>query len=143
MAWPSYLHKKKIHSLDSKLDIHQIPLRKDIWQFWTILIWIPSTLHMSLVNSIKQHGTCTLTCRIIVQQILLIFPEKNTYTTLLGPTCLLILRWYSTYTFIQTYTIINFWEKFLPAHFSMIGSLLQRAFKNIFLELIPSKVFIS
>ena len=34
----------------------------------------------------------TLTCRIIVQQILLIFWEKNTYTTLLGPTRLLILR---------------------------------------------------
>ena len=57
----------------------------------------------------------TLTCRIIVQQILLIFWEKNTYTALLGPTRLLILRWYSTYTFIQTYTIIKFWENFLPA----------------------------
>ena len=34
----------------------------------------------------------TLTCRIIVQQILLIFWEKNTYTALLGPTRLLILR---------------------------------------------------
>ena len=33
---------------------------------------------------------CTLTCQIIVQQILLIFWEKNTYTTLLGPTRLLI-----------------------------------------------------
>ena len=33
-----------------------------------------------------------LTCRIIVQQILLIFGKNNTYTTLLGPTRLLILR---------------------------------------------------
>ena len=32
----------------------------------------------------------TLTCQIIMQQILLIFWEKNTYTTLLGPTRLLI-----------------------------------------------------
>ena len=33
----------------------------------------------------------TLTCQmIIVQQILLIFGDKNTYTTLLGPTRLLI-----------------------------------------------------
>jgi hypothetical protein len=32
----------------------------------------------------------TLTCQIIVQQILLFFWEKNTYTTLLGPTRLLI-----------------------------------------------------
>ena len=50
-----------------------------------------------------------------MQQILLIFGENNTYTTLLGPTRLLILRWYPTYTFIQTYTIIKFWENFLPA----------------------------
>ena len=32
----------------------------------------------------------TLTCQITVQQILLFFGEKNTYTTLLGPTRLLI-----------------------------------------------------
>ena len=32
----------------------------------------------------------TLTSQIIMQQILLIFEEKNTYTTLLGPTRLLI-----------------------------------------------------
>ena len=34
----------------------------------------------------------TLTCLIIVQQILLFFGEKNTYTTLLGPTRLLIFE---------------------------------------------------
>ena len=32
----------------------------------------------------------TLTCQIIVQQILLFFGEKNTYTTLFGPKNLLI-----------------------------------------------------
>jgi hypothetical protein len=32
----------------------------------------------------------TLTCQIIVQQILLLFGKKNTYTTLLGPTRLSI-----------------------------------------------------
>jgi hypothetical protein len=32
----------------------------------------------------------TLTCQIIVQQILLFFGEKNTYKTLLGPARLLI-----------------------------------------------------
>ena len=31
-----------------------------------------------------SFGLHTLTCQIIVQQILLIFGEKNTYTTLLG-----------------------------------------------------------
>ena len=34
----------------------------------------------------------TLTCQIIVQQILLFFGEKNTYTTLLGPKPLLISK---------------------------------------------------
>ena len=37
-----------------------------------------------------SFGLHTLTCQIIVQQILLIFGEKNTYTTLVGPTSLLI-----------------------------------------------------
>ena len=32
----------------------------------------------------------TLNCQMIVQQIFLYFGEKNTYTTLLGPTRLLI-----------------------------------------------------
>ena len=53
----------------------------------------------------------TLTCQIIMQQVLLFFGEKNTYTALLGPTRLLILRWYSTYT------IIKFWKNFLCARF--------------------------
>ena len=35
-------------------------------------------------------GLSTLTCQIIVQQILLFFGRKNAYTTLLGPTRLLI-----------------------------------------------------
>ena len=34
----------------------------------------------------------TLTCQIIVQQILLFLGEKNTYTTLLGPTRLLVFE---------------------------------------------------
>jgi hypothetical protein len=37
----------------------------------------------------------TLTCQIIMQQILFIFLEKNTYTTLLGPTRLLISKIFS------------------------------------------------
>ena len=37
-----------------------------------------------------QHSVHTLTCQIIMQQMLLFFEEKNTYTTLLGPTRLLI-----------------------------------------------------
>ena len=55
-------------------------------------------IHTSLVglNSSSQKinsnmpKEITPTCQIIVQQILLIFGEKNTYTTLLGPTRLLI-----------------------------------------------------
>ena len=46
-----------------------------------------------LLNQLKQSSIAsvlTLTCQIIVQQILLFFWEKNTYTTLLGPTRLLI-----------------------------------------------------
>ena len=39
---------------------------------------------------IKCLVPSTLTCQIIVQQILLFFGKNNTYTTLLGPTCLLI-----------------------------------------------------
>ena len=48
----------------------------------------------------------TLTCQIIVQQILLFFGEKNTYTTLLGPTRLLISEKSATYTIKWSYTII-------------------------------------
>ena len=36
------------------------------------------------------HPVCTLTCLIIVQQILLFLGGKNIYTALLGPTRLLI-----------------------------------------------------
>ena len=41
-------------------------------------------------KSVNKYYLSTLTCQIIVQQILLFFGEKNTYTTLLGPTRLLI-----------------------------------------------------
>ena len=37
---------------------------------------------------------CTLTCQIIVQQILLFLGEKNTYTTLLEPIRLLISEFF-------------------------------------------------
>ena len=78
---------------------------------WNGSEWVWSETKLKSVAGMPKSSTffiITLTCRIIVQQILLIFWEKNTYTTLLGPTRLLILRWYSTYTFIQTYTIIKF-----------------------------------
>ena len=42
--------------------------------------------------SLNQEFLCTLACQIIVQQILLFFGGKNTYTTLLGPTRLLIFE---------------------------------------------------
>ena len=42
-------------------------------------------------NKVHQIVT-TLTCQIIMQQILLFSWEKNTYTTLLGPTRLLIFE---------------------------------------------------
>ena len=41
--------------------------------------------------SLNQEFLCTLACQIIVQQILLFFGGKKTYTTLLGPTRLLSL----------------------------------------------------
>ena len=37
-----------------------------------------------------NQSLITLTCQIIMQQFLLFFEEMNTYTTLLGPTLLLI-----------------------------------------------------
>ena len=43
-----------------------------------------------LLGKKLKFAATTLTCQIIVQQILLIFRKKNTYTTLLGPTRLLI-----------------------------------------------------
>jgi hypothetical protein len=67
----------------------------------------------------------TLSCQITVQQILLFFEEKkNTYTTLLGPTRLLISEIFLQnliFTYInekrsflhsriKTYTFINFWK---------------------------------
>ena len=66
----------------------------------------------------------TLTCQINVQQILLFLGEKNTYTTLLGTTCLLISDIFPSkliftyinekkcflHALIKTYTFINFWE---------------------------------
>ena len=48
----------------------------------------------------------TLTCRIIMQQILLIFGKKTTYTALLGPTRLLISEKSVTYTINRSYTMI-------------------------------------
>ena len=42
-------------------------------------------------NCLRIYSS-TLTCQIIVQQILLFFWEKNTYTTLFGPTRLLIFE---------------------------------------------------
>ena len=48
----------------------------------------------------------TLTCQIIVQQNLLFFGGKNTYTTLLGPKRLLISEKSNTYPIKWSYTII-------------------------------------
>ena len=39
---------------------------------------------------VQKMNDNTLTCQIIVQQILLFLGENNTYTTLVGPTRLLI-----------------------------------------------------
>jgi hypothetical protein len=52
----------------------------------------------------------TLTCQIIMQQILLFFWKKNTYTTLLGPTRLLISDIFSSK---PDFHILK-WEKILP-----------------------------
>ena len=49
-----------------------------------------SWLEKLVLNNIFAFTIPTLTCQIIVQQILLFLGEKNTYTTLLGPTRLLI-----------------------------------------------------
>ena len=67
----------------------------------------------------------TLTCQIIMQQVLLFFWKKTTYTTLLGPTLLSISdifpskpdfhlhKWEKKsflHSLIKTYTFINFRE---------------------------------
>ena len=57
------------------------------------------------VAQIGKHLN-TLTCQIIMQQILLFFGGKNTYTALLGPTRLLISEKPDTYTIKWSYTII-------------------------------------
>jgi len=44
---------------------------------------------LTQLENVHLQGLYTLTCQIIVQQILLFFWEINTYTTLLGPTRLL------------------------------------------------------
>ena len=53
----------------------------------------------------------TLTCQIIVQQILLFFGEINTYTTLLGPKRLLISEFFPS----KPDFYLHKWEKTLPA----------------------------
>ena len=104
---------------------NKLRISSELWQwlrispFLMILIRDEKKLLNFLISS--HNYISTLTCLIYVQQILLSFGKK-TYTTLLGPTRLLILRWYSTYTFIQTYTIIKFWENFQPARFSGLAT---------------------
>ena len=61
----------------------------DLHAVQTILLSPYSNLP-HLKNKREKIFLHTLTCRIIVQQILLFFLEKNTYTTLLGPTRLLV-----------------------------------------------------
>ena len=58
----------------------------------------------------KFFQVSTLTCQIIVQQILFFFGEKNTYTTLLGPTCLLISEIFPSKPDFH----LHKWEKILP-----------------------------
>jgi hypothetical protein len=64
--------------------------------------WIPEGRNFRTLH--------TLTCQIIVQQILLIFWEKNTYTTLLRPTCLLISEIFPSKPDFHLYK----WEKIQP-----------------------------
>ena len=58
----------------------------------------------------RNTEVITLTCKIIVQQILFFFGEKNTYTTLLGPTRLLISEIFPSKPDFHLYK----WEKNLP-----------------------------
>ena len=69
---------------------------RKIIRFADLLWWVKKKFH--LVHEKKVHGgktlQNTLTCQIIMQQILLFLGEKNTYTTLLGPTRLLFQRFF-------------------------------------------------
>ena len=62
------------------------------------------------VNSIISFFLLTLNCQIIVRQILLFFGKKNTYTTLLGPTRLLISDIFPSKPDFH----LHKWEKNLP-----------------------------
>ena len=53
-----------------------------------------------------------------MQQILLIFGKKTTYTALLGPTRLLISEKYATYTIKWSYTII--WQVRVPNNYLFV-----------------------
>ena len=69
--------------------------------FIRITIDLTRNCHIS-----QLYNVHTLTCQIIMQQILLFFEKKNTYTTLLGPTRSLISEKSATYTIKWSYTII-------------------------------------
>ena len=86
-------------------------VRFECWKFNTGASLAPTILRNRLFSS-RNFGTrgsswitlilgnqkyrVTLTCQIIVQQILLFFWEKNTYTNLLGPTRLIISQIFPT-----------------------------------------------
>ena len=103
--------------------------------------------------TLRLYQVSTLTCQIIMQQILLFFWEKNTYTTLSGPTRLLISEivpskhkiWLKTFCvepqYIQMYQRGTYsqkssskkiecrylWRRFQPWNWRFDGRLLWKA----------------
>ena len=73
----------------------EIMIQKQNWEIWKKM----------LLNDIH-----TATCQIIVQQILLFFGKKHTYTNLLGPIPLSIFEIFPSKPDFQLYK----WEKILP-----------------------------
>ena len=64
----------------------------------------------SIIYYLQRDHSYTLTCQIILQQILLFFVEKNTHTTLLGPASLLIFEIFPSKPNFH----LHKWEKILP-----------------------------
>ena len=103
-------------SFRSKIDAIRVIRGCQLEWYWTSGLRIPYSReqkHVSISDTpmlLIEINSITLTCQIIMQQILLIFGEKNTYTTLLGPTRLLIYEIFPSKPDFHLYK----WEKIQP-----------------------------
>ena len=81
-----------------------------IYFFWLRVCLFWSYKDRCFKTKLFQVVVFTLTCQIIMQQILLFLGEKNTYTSLFGPTRLLISDIFPSKHDFH----LHKWEKILP-----------------------------